>query len=249
MYFTTFLSILFILLAPWTFAVPLNINLGAYSPALVVGDGEISFGGGEANGAAQSAAQLMETLATGAVGAANGNANAQPQAAAPAAEGQPQAAGSAGGEGAAGGEQPGKAATPAGAEDATTTDPAAASSTTSADPAATSQPATENKAAITKKVLQAVPKAKRAQDEDDGEEKDDLEVRDIQGFRESLGFAERAMKNTPEINLGTEKSGVGILQSPGINVPKGSPAAGVAARNIDEQHGKRGITLLAIAEI
>lgn len=26
-------------------AVPLNINLGAYSPALVVGDGEISFGG------------------------------------------------------------------------------------------------------------------------------------------------------------------------------------------------------------
>lgn len=26
-------------------AVPLNINLGAYSPALVVGDGEISFSG------------------------------------------------------------------------------------------------------------------------------------------------------------------------------------------------------------
>ena len=26
-------------------ALPLNINLGAYSPALVVGDGEISFGG------------------------------------------------------------------------------------------------------------------------------------------------------------------------------------------------------------
>ena len=29
-------------------AAPLNINLGAYSPALVVGDGEISFGGEEA---------------------------------------------------------------------------------------------------------------------------------------------------------------------------------------------------------
>jgi hypothetical protein len=41
-------------------AVPLNINLGAYSPALVVGDGEISFGG------AQGAGELMETLATGA---------------------------------------------------------------------------------------------------------------------------------------------------------------------------------------
>lgn len=33
-------------LAGMAIAVPLNINLGAYSPALVVGDGEISFGGG-----------------------------------------------------------------------------------------------------------------------------------------------------------------------------------------------------------
>ncbi|KAH8653117.1 hypothetical protein BGZ60DRAFT_533310 [Tricladium varicosporioides] len=37
-------------------ALPLNINLGAYSPALVVGDGEISFGG------AENAAKLVETL-------------------------------------------------------------------------------------------------------------------------------------------------------------------------------------------
>lgn len=29
-------------------ALPLNINLGAYSPALVVGDGAIEFEGGEA---------------------------------------------------------------------------------------------------------------------------------------------------------------------------------------------------------
>lgn len=34
--------------------LPLNINLGAYSPALVVGDGEISFGGAEAAGAAEA---------------------------------------------------------------------------------------------------------------------------------------------------------------------------------------------------
>ena len=47
-------------------AVPLNINLGAYSPALVVGDGEISLGSTE------SASQLMATLASGA--AENGNA-------------------------------------------------------------------------------------------------------------------------------------------------------------------------------
>ena len=38
-------------------ALPLNINLGAYSPALVVGDGEISFGG------AESAQNIVSTLA------------------------------------------------------------------------------------------------------------------------------------------------------------------------------------------
>ncbi|KAI8943271.1 hypothetical protein NX059_001291 [Plenodomus lindquistii] len=47
-------------------AVPLNINLGAYSPALVVGDGEISLGSTE------SASELMATLASGA--AASGEA-------------------------------------------------------------------------------------------------------------------------------------------------------------------------------
>ncbi|KAH7356031.1 hypothetical protein BKA66DRAFT_428994 [Pyrenochaeta sp. MPI-SDFR-AT-0127] len=47
-------------------AVPLNINLGAYSPALVVGDGEISLGSTE------SASQLMATLASGAAQNANG---------------------------------------------------------------------------------------------------------------------------------------------------------------------------------
>lgn len=51
-------------------AVPLNINLGAYSPALVVGDGEISVG------SAEKASELIETLATGAA-TAGGNAAAQ----------------------------------------------------------------------------------------------------------------------------------------------------------------------------
>lgn len=70
-------------------AVPLNINLGAYSPALVVGDGEISLGStGEAS-------TLMSTLASGAAaqgGAAAGeqrNAAAETPAAAPPAAGQP----------------------------------------------------------------------------------------------------------------------------------------------------------------
>ncbi|CAO2652097.1 Nn.00g003800.m01.CDS01 [Neocucurbitaria sp. VM-36] len=52
-------------------AVPLNINLGAYSPALVVGDGEISLGSTE------SASELMATLASGA--ARNGNGEGQAQ--------------------------------------------------------------------------------------------------------------------------------------------------------------------------
>lgn len=39
-------TILALLAASFVTAVPLNINLGAYSPALVVGDGEISFGSG-----------------------------------------------------------------------------------------------------------------------------------------------------------------------------------------------------------
>ncbi|KAI1767441.1 hypothetical protein GGR53DRAFT_463339 [Hypoxylon sp. FL1150] len=63
-------------------ALPLNINLGAYSPALVVGDGEISFGGG------QDVTNLMNALEGAAVNAATGTTNnaaaAVPAAAVPA---------------------------------------------------------------------------------------------------------------------------------------------------------------------
>ena len=67
-------------------AVPLNINLGAYSPALVVGDGEISLGSTE------SASELMSTLASGAAANAGGEGaqgqQEQPAAEQPAAEGE-----------------------------------------------------------------------------------------------------------------------------------------------------------------
>lgn len=55
-------------------AIPLNINLGAYSPALVVGDGEISFGG------KADVSNLMNALEGAAVSgaAANGAAAAAP---------------------------------------------------------------------------------------------------------------------------------------------------------------------------
>jgi hypothetical protein len=55
-------------------ALPLNINLGAYSPALVVGDGEISFGG------RQDVSALMNVLEGAAVNAAAGVAQAPAQA-------------------------------------------------------------------------------------------------------------------------------------------------------------------------
>ncbi|GAW22775.1 hypothetical protein EKO27_g4460 [Xylaria grammica] len=42
--------------ATFTVAAPLNINLGAYSPALVVGDGAIGFHGEEGEAAAEGAA-------------------------------------------------------------------------------------------------------------------------------------------------------------------------------------------------
>ncbi|KAL9062168.1 MAG: hypothetical protein Q9157_009165, partial [Trypethelium eluteriae] len=56
-------------------AVPLNINLGAYSPALVVGDGEISFAGTDGAG------NLIEELESGAVSAGQQNGEATPSAA------------------------------------------------------------------------------------------------------------------------------------------------------------------------
>ncbi|KAK1754661.1 hypothetical protein QBC47DRAFT_447651 [Echria macrotheca] len=76
----------FVALAGLTAALPLNINLGAYSPALVVGDGEISFGG------KQDVTSLMNALEGAAVSAA-ANANNAPvaAAAAPAAVAAPAA--------------------------------------------------------------------------------------------------------------------------------------------------------------
>ncbi|RDL39627.1 uncharacterized protein BP5553_03967 [Venustampulla echinocandica] len=53
-------------------ALPLNINLGAYSPALVVGDGEISFGG------KADVAGLMNALEGAAVSGAAANEAARP---------------------------------------------------------------------------------------------------------------------------------------------------------------------------
>ncbi|TVY57864.1 hypothetical protein LCER1_G002322 [Lachnellula cervina] len=80
------LLLLSLLAAKTIVALPLNINLGAYSPALVVGDGEISFGG------KQDVANLMNALEGAAVSSATANGVAAPQPAAAATTPLPTAA-------------------------------------------------------------------------------------------------------------------------------------------------------------
>ncbi|KAI1773665.1 hypothetical protein F4818DRAFT_442972 [Hypoxylon cercidicola] len=52
-------AVIFAALATLAAAAPLNINLGAYSPALVVGDGAIGFNGAEGEAATEGAAALQ----------------------------------------------------------------------------------------------------------------------------------------------------------------------------------------------
>ena len=66
-----FSTCVLVLLACSISGLPLNINLGAYSPALVVGDGEISFGGN------QDVSNLMNALEGAAVQGAAANAGTQ----------------------------------------------------------------------------------------------------------------------------------------------------------------------------
>lgn len=58
------LMAIFAIVCTTTFAMPLNINLGAYSPAVVVGDGALSFGA--AKGAAAAAATPAAAAGAGA---------------------------------------------------------------------------------------------------------------------------------------------------------------------------------------
>ncbi|KAF4635863.1 hypothetical protein G7Y89_g2227 [Cudoniella acicularis] len=153
-------------LATYATAVPLNINLGAYSPALVVGDGEISFGG------KADVTNLMNALEGAAVSGAAANGAAAP-------------------------------ATPA------TTQPAQAAAAQPGTPApqADGQQATQiaSLQGMGKEIAPRVVRlAERA-----------VEGRDLSGFDRALKYAADAIKTTPEINLGTEASGVGILQKAG----------------------------------
>ena len=221
-----------ILIALWAnsiLALPLNINLGAYSPALVVGDGEISFGN------AERAGQVMETLASGAAvagNAGNGQAQGQQQGAPPPAEGAappPPAP-----EG--GAPPPEGDAAPAG-------EPRIRYHVTPAsEPIAKREEHSEK--TKREEVNVAAPRSSK------------LIARDINGFREALNYAREAMKNTPKLEIGSENAGVGIIQNAGTNVQANSaangqlPAGQVAKRDESQpETGKTGITLLAIAEV
>ncbi|UPX17408.1 uncharacterized protein EKO05_0007767 [Ascochyta rabiei] len=173
-------------------AVPLNINLGAYSPALVVGDGEISLGSKE------SASELMATLASGA--ASKGG------------EGQQQAAKRSMNLRRAVNQLLGKRApTPA-----------------------------EGQMAAVEDAMQWIK-------------------RDLQGFNAALGYAKEAMKNSPKIEMGSENAGVGLVVSPGVNVPQNSAANGAAAGGkkakrdeveVEDEGGDAPkMTLVAITEV
>lgn len=203
-------------------AVPLNINLGAYSPALVVGDGEISLGSKE------SASELMATLASG-------------------------AASKAGGEG-----QGAQAAQPAAA-------PAAAPAKEGEKPAE-EKPAAKRSMNLRRAVETLLGKRAPSPAEQQLSAVEDAMQwikRDLQGFNAALGYAKEAMKNSPKIEMGSENAGVGLVVSPGVNVPQNSAANGAKAGKkakreaeadaevevADEEDDAPKMTLVAITEV
>jgi hypothetical protein len=247
-------------------AVPLNINLGAYSPALVVGDGEISFGGSP-----ERASELLQTLATGAVNGAVANGQQPPRPAIA----SPVQAGTLNG------------APPAPAAPANSPTGAGIASPLVAPTLSEQKPETPDSNTPASSPLQAVEglgsgstlpteyishamtgtkfpnmaRTKRSLGRRSVAEFDPkVEAakqkirRDIDGFREALAFARDAQKNSPKIVMGQ-----GITQFPGSNVPAASAANGALPpggqarpekRDVeDEPVEKLGMTLIAISEI
>lgn len=226
-------------------AVPLNINLGAYSPALVVGDGEISLGSSE------SASELMATLASGAASNQPGEQGQQGQQQQGGGEQQQQQGGEQqqqeGGEQQQEGQQEGG----------------------EGEQQQQEQPAEENaaKRAMSPNLIRTVdPIGKRAPVAD--EQIAAIEgamrwiKRDLQGFNAALSYAREAQKDAPKVELGTgeEGSGVGIIVNAGLNVPANSAANGQPAGGERKLRKKRSevvaedseapkMTLVAITEV
>ncbi|KAL2197397.1 hypothetical protein P885DRAFT_68541 [Corynascus similis CBS 632.67] len=179
-------------------ALPLNINLGAYSPALVVGDGEISFGG------RQDVSNLITALEGAAVNAAAGAANAA------------NAGGESGVEGgtsnAAAVAAPDTASTAVVPTQSPTTVENASVDNTNTDPALTAQ--AEQIAGLQGLGKAIAPRVGESETNKVGK-------RDLAGFDRALTYAEAALTKGPKIELGTgaEGSGIGIIVD---NTPGGA---------------------------
>ncbi|KAF2397528.1 hypothetical protein EJ06DRAFT_153922 [Trichodelitschia bisporula] len=210
-----------------TSALPLNINLGAYSPALVVGDGEISFGNSP-----ERASQVLQTLASGAQNGAvpPGTAAPAPAVAAPA---------------------------PAAREATVPAPVLASPIVVDAQPAApaakeaSAQPDQFISHAITtgiSKYPNMAKKEKRSVNPVGAKLR-----RDLDGFREALAFARDAQKNAPKVELGfgiTQNAGVSVPANSAANgaLPPGEVRA--EKRDVEERDDQKlGMTLIAISEI
>ncbi|KAI2623134.1 hypothetical protein GGR54DRAFT_37756 [Hypoxylon sp. NC1633] len=181
-------------------ALPLNINLGAYSPALVVGDGEISFGGG------QDVTNLMNALEGAAVNAASGTT--QNAAAVPVAEATPAAGGD----------------IVAAQETQAAETPATPEAETPAAPVATVDPNLQSQASQISG-LQGMGKEIAPRDFESPKDK-----RDLAGFDRALTFAEAALTKGPLIQLGTGEGGAGVGIIVDNNGGTVGSAAGAAAK-------------------
>ncbi|KAK8101679.1 uncharacterized protein PG998_006909 [Apiospora kogelbergensis] len=189
------------------YALPLNINLGAYSPALVVGDGEISFGGG------QDVSKLFTTLEGAAQqNAAGGGAAKTAGAAAPASQAGSQAASVPASSSKTEGQSAAAAAPPA-AKPSTPAPEVAAQDTTIATSDATLQDQASSVSTLQGMGKEIAPR-------DVAPEK-----RDLAGFDRALKYAEAALVKGPIVQLGTGKEGAGV----GIIVDN-RPAGGAAAK-------------------
>ncbi|KUJ19480.1 uncharacterized protein LY89DRAFT_491658 [Mollisia scopiformis] len=200
---------LFAATAVLSIPVPLNINMGAYSPALVVGDGAIGFKGTE------SVTQIMNTLegAAASGAATNGAANAAPAAAAA------------------------PAATQAGITQAGVTEQAPATNTAPEVVPQGELPQGMGKNVVTardeeeldlEELYTEVAKRLTPEEEieiDEEVEEEDAEKkvkRDLAGFNAALNYAAGALKTSPEVQLGTGEggSGVGITVNPSSNTTR-----------------------------
>jgi hypothetical protein len=284
-------------------ALPLNINLGAFSPAFVVGDGEISLDG-------ENAGALMETLETGASQSASeqGVSNAaEVDTAVNAAIAQAQADAAA---------QEAEKNNKNNEENQNNRGETNSNATRAAGPKilglngklvgniGKSPNVKRGKVPLDAPASVRAPRYPSSRGTHYGSfsfswgqkltqfvlqkksrRNNKQEKRSLASFRTALNFANKAQKNAPEVELGTGEggSGVGVIVNPGLNVPAGSPAAGAKrdvdsadekvekrgidtaeekkqqvkkdnaqqqdAQEADDEEGKMGITIMAIAEI